>query len=162
MVWRRGLYFHLQFAIRLYRSQSGAPGNHNPSVTSFISEDALSSDDVFQLSENDFMFAFTLQDGVSRKAKMDRRYIKWQAAFYSFLNGKLEKWHLVDVYPCTETDYEKFYEPGKQTKGRFEEHRENKDLYCIDFEKAKLGLWGDVGSGTYANIDLMAVPCHMG
>ena len=97
---------------------------HNPAVTSFISEDALSAEDIFELSENDFMFAFTLQDGVSHEAKMDKKYIKWQAAFYNFLDGKLDKWHMVDVYPCTDTDYAKFFEPGKQTKGRFEYHVE--------------------------------------
>ena len=69
---------------------------------------------------------------------------------------------MVDVYPCTEKDYAKFYEPAKQTKGLFEEHRENKDLYYLDWEQTKLGLRGDYSSGTYGKIDIIAVPCHMG
>ena len=42
------------------------------------------------------------------------------------------------------------------------DHREKKDLYCVDWEQTKLGLWGSAASGTYSNIDIMAVPCHMG
>ena len=59
-------------------------------MTSLISDDALSPEDIFELSENDFMFVFTLQDGVSKKVKMYERYIKWQVVFYSFDDAKLD------------------------------------------------------------------------
>ena len=91
----------------------------NPAVTSFISEDALSPEEKFELASDDFMIAFTLVDGVSKEPKLDQRYIKWQAAFYETANGKFDNWHAVDVYSCTQTDYAKFKEPDKKSKSRF-------------------------------------------
>ena len=35
-------------------------------------------------------------------------------------------------------------------------------MYCIDWDKEKLSIYGSARAGTYGSIDIMAVPCQMG
>ena len=115
----------------------------NPSVTKFLNEGALSMDDNFDLYDSDFMIAFTLIDGIAETAMLDKRFIKWQAAYYTFESGKLVDWFPVDFYKCKDEDFAKFHEPSASTKGRFNKYRDNDYMYCIDWDKEKLSLYGD-------------------
>ena len=51
--------------------------NENVVVTSYVAEDALSIDDVFEFEDSDFMIAFTLTDEVTLAPKNDKRFVKW-------------------------------------------------------------------------------------
>ena len=145
--------------------------NENVIVTSYVAEDALGIDEVFEFEDSDFMIAFTLTDELTLEPKNDKRFVKWQAAYYTFIDDDIDQWSLLDVHQCTESDYEKFYLPTSRAHKQFERSKSANDLLCIKLDKETLDLWGATSpgaiwgseySGSFANIDIMAVPCHMG
>ena len=69
---------------------------------------------------------------------------------------------MLDIHTCTDADFENFLEPSSASKDRFERARLNGGIQCIDWKAEELELWGHFPSGNYAEIDIQAVPCHMG
>ena len=94
-------------------------GRKNPAVTTFVASEALSFEDKFDLHDKDFMMAFTLVDGIADDLKADERYIKWQAAYYTYESGVLRDWRPIGIHKCTDDEFDKFYEPNSRTRGRF-------------------------------------------
>ena len=37
----------------------------------------------------------------------------------------------------------------------------NQTLYCFDWQNSDLEIWGHQGGLDFAQIDVMAIPCHM-
>ena len=66
------------------------------------------------------------------------------------------------MHPCTNAEFDKFYEPSKAYTDRFKGLRKSGSMMCIDWVEADLPIYGTESSGNFGSLDVMAVPCHMG
>ena len=131
---------------------------NNPDVTTNLIEDAFDSDDRFKTAESNFMMAFAFDNG--KKTDEDPRYFKWIAKFRTVEGSKFER--LVHPHPCVASDYAKFYPTGKKYEEKVDELIQSGSLFCIDWDKENLELYGaKEGSKHYSQLEVMAVPCHM-
>ena len=107
----------------------------------------------------DFMMAFqaaTWLDGV----RDDPYYVKWMATYWIFENGEYST-RSIPMRDCTDSDFEKFYPPSKESKSQVDSFRNDGGLVCIDWQAAELELAGTWISGdSYTSLQVALVPCH--
>ena len=85
---------------------------HNPTVNVFTEHAVFGESDVWTGGENeDFMMAFAVVDYVSGEVRDDLSFVKWFAHQWIEEDGVASQVE-VDMYPCTEEDFAKFYEPN--------------------------------------------------
>lgn len=83
----------------------------NPSIATFDQELELGADNAFELDDEDFMLAFGI-DHYKEGLKNDERYIKWIAR-HKLVSAEGETtWRYFPVYNCTQSDFDRFYEPA--------------------------------------------------
>ena len=89
---------------------------YNPTVVSFVMEDALTAEDKFALQDQkyDFMIAVGL-NGFYSGPKIDPAYIKWFARKFVSINGEITN-EIIPMHACTEEDFAKFYPPKPSSK----------------------------------------------
>ena len=64
------------------------------------------------------------------------------------------------MHRCTEADLAKFYEPEKSTKPRVEAFRETGGLFCLDWQKLNVELYGYwQAAANYGGLDIIVAPC---
>ena len=66
------------------------------------------------------------------------------------------------MQPCTDEDFKKFYPIEKRSAAMFESYRKNGGLYCIDWQNAKMELFGTWRYDShFSAVDIMVAPCGM-
>ena len=107
------LFANITFLFAILKLQH-LMSKHNPSVNSFVEEGAFDLDEKFSTADKeDFMMAFqavTWLDGV----RNDPYYVKWMATYWIFENGEYST-RAIPMRDCTESDFEKFYPPTKES-----------------------------------------------
>ena len=91
----------------------------------------------------------------------DPKFVKWFAIYIQGVEGKVTK-RAVPMHPCTNAEFDKFYEPSKAYTDRFKGLRKSGSMMCIDWVEADLPIYGTESSGNFGSLDVMAVPCHIG
>ena len=77
------------------------------------------------------MLGFAIVDEVTWEPKNDPAYVEWTAYFKNFTNDEESEKIMIDVLPCTEQDYSKFYPTLESNKEEVEKLKEKKALYCL-------------------------------
>ena len=103
----------------------------NPTVNTYVDSDALTMDDRFDMSAENFMVAVALE-GFYSGLKSDPRYIRWMAEIHTSQDDQYYK-KLIPLHECTERDYEKFLQPDARSKKKVDKLRKNGGLMCLDF-----------------------------
>ena len=61
---------------------------------------------------------------------------------------------------CTESDFDKFYEPSKLIAHKVDRYKKKGGLFCVDFEAANIELYSSwIYDRDYSAFDIIAVPC---
>ena len=60
----------------------------NPIINRLVIPDYYGADEIVNLHEINFRFAFTVEGFVKRVRKDDPRFVKWNVRFYGFRNGE--------------------------------------------------------------------------
>ena len=64
--------------------------------------------------------------------------------------------------PCTKEDFEKFYTVEKRSASLFASYQANGGLFCIDWQKVNLELYGTWQFDShYSAVDILVAPCGM-
>lgn len=63
---------------------------------------------------------------------------------------------------CTDEDYDKFYPPDERSVDFISliRNKPDRDMLCLDLE-AGVELYGAESSNTYAELDLVVMPCNV-
>ena len=79
----------------------------NPSINTYMELEAFTAEDKLNLQQENIRIAFTLEDYFTREPKMDPKYVKWFAYYYTSEGGRTRRWEL-PIYKCTKEDYALF------------------------------------------------------
>ena len=72
------------------------------------------------------MMAFSLENYFENKSLNDSRFIKWYAHYVSEIDGVYSASE-IPVYPCTETDFARFYPVDRRGESRLKNMKDNPD-----------------------------------
>ena len=130
----------------------------NPHIVQKVKENVFDNTDKFNLAENDFMMAVTVEryDGSSA---MDPRYIQPIATLVRSMPDSYEEF-ITPMKPCTDTQLAKLY-PAESAivEARLQSLKAAKLLYCYEFEDG-LDLYGSYRDGNmYQSLDIGVYPC---
>ena len=90
--------------------------NPNPLIVEVTENDVFELDDVFNLDEIGFKFAFTIENYLSSERRDDSAYVKYLARYYIKKDGIWGE-KLLSYHECDETDWIDFAPPAKEYKG---------------------------------------------
>ena len=121
----------------------------------------MTEDDKLYPSDTTFQMAFVIEDTNTGVLLDDPKFVKWFAIYVHGVEGKFTK-RAVPMYPCTDDEFSKFYEPSKAYTDRYDGLRNSGSLMCIDWVKEDLTIYGTESSGNFGALDVVAAPCHMG
>ena len=64
---------------------------------------------------------------------------------------------------CTDADYDKFWPVDSRSEYRLYKAKSepNQGMLCIDWETAGIDFYGLEASGTYAELEVIVMPCNM-
>ena len=83
-------------------------GKHNPTISEVTETGVYSSSDKFNLNDEGFRFAFTIEGYADKKIKDDPAYVKYIVRVTGSKDGVgYEK--LVPYHKCNESDWDNFY-----------------------------------------------------
>ena len=99
------IYVTLLFAILKFVNMIN---KENPTVFSYFEPDAVDVDYMFNMIDEDFMIAFSLEDYNTGETKMNTDYVKFYAMYSDMKDGVRETTE-VPLHKCTEEDYSRFY-----------------------------------------------------
>ena len=132
----------------------------NPMISSYTSYGEFDESQKYYTGHEDFVVAVALIIADTGEAMNDPRYIKWVAKYRENRDGvnKVEK--IIPMHPCSQKEFEKFYQVEPSSTNLVEKLRASDGLYCINYEAHDFVLYGDKFHGNFAQLDLQAVPCH--
>ena len=139
---------------------------HNPTINEYLLEDEYTSEDMLDLGDEskEFAMAFGLADGSSRILN-DPFFVRWQAQYIlkeiDEYGKKTTQKKAIDLHPCTTEDFSKFYPPDERKKARIEDLKTKGGLYCADWKKHGVKLYGEDRDNSYSMLDINAIPCHV-
>ena len=151
------LIFAIVFVFALFKMQQLLV-KHNPQILQINDDDALDNSSSWSTSEKDFAMAFAVEH-FSSGYKNDAQYFKWLVAHYVQVDGVFTiMYH--ETHPCTEDDYEKFYEIDRRSQQKFQTLRDSNYFQCLDWAALDLDIKGSfLLDNTYSAIELLLVPC---
>ena len=134
-------------------------------INEFLLESEYTSDDVLDLGDEsrDFAMAFGLADGASRLVN-DPFFVRWQATYNRYVideNGKRSEKTPIELHPCTAEDFAKFHPADERKKALIDDMKKNGGLFCADWKKHGVKLWGEDRDNAYSLLDVNALPCHV-
>ena len=100
---------------------------------------------MFNLSEMGFIFAFTIENYIDRRARDDPAYVKYIVRLYTETDG-VKSERLLSYHKCNDNDWKKFAPAKKSSKSKFEQIRDDPDrgFKCIDWpDDEDLVIYGD-------------------
>lgn len=115
----------------------------NPSVSQVLQQSYYSDSDEFNMQENRLKIAFTLENYIEQKKRLDPRYVKPFVRIVSSFDGediyKELHWH-----ECTQADFDGFYPVAKKSEFLLSLFKTDPDrsLLCIDWDKHSVSLRG--------------------
>jgi len=137
---------------------------YNPNVSYFVMQDNFEPDYEFNFADENFMFAFALEEVFTDELKDDTRFVKYFVTYGTYAPDMPTVKEL-PIYPCREEDYAKFFPVEKKSAGRLEAIKTTpgRKLYCIDWEKVPDIFEGTERAGNYGvlDIEIMVLPCNM-
>ena len=80
----------------------------NPTVNTYMDREVFSPEDLFNVVDEEFMVAFSLENYNTQDSRMDTNYIKFFVQFSNMTDGKRETTE-VPLHDCTDEDYARFY-----------------------------------------------------
>ena len=83
-------------------------GKENPNISTFVRENALTSEYQFEPLKNDFRIAFSVEGFRDKQLKNDPRYVKWIVRLYG-KRDDVEYERILSHHLCTDADYDEFY-----------------------------------------------------
>ena len=99
------IYVTLLFAILKFVNMIN---KENPTVFSYFEPDAVEVDYMFNMIDEDFMIAFSLEDYNTGETKMNTDYVKFYAMYSDMKDGVRDTTE-VPLHKCTEEDYSRFH-----------------------------------------------------
>ena len=93
--------YGLQKLIHLFERQ-------NPTINTIVNKNDIANEERFSVVDKNFMMAFAVENYLSAETFEDSSYLKWVAVYTSKINGKTTNTEM-EVYECTEQDFQKFY-----------------------------------------------------
>ena len=154
------IYVTLLFAILKFVNMLN---KENPTVFSYFEPDAVDVDYMFNMIDEDFMIAFSLEDYNTGETKMNTDYVKFYAMYSDMKDGKRGTTE-VPLHKCTEEDYSRFYPVEQRSSSLLNKYKtkDNMQLFCLDLDKLyDLPLFGTQAVKTFGSLQFMAVPCNM-
>ena len=118
---------------------------HNPQLSQVTQEDVFNSDDLMNLKDMGFTFAFTVENFLDKEVKADPAYVKYIARFVKMDGGVVSE-KILSYHKCNETDWKEFAPAAKGSKGLFEAMRDDpkRGFFCIDWpEDEPVLIYGD-------------------
>ena len=91
-------------------------------MVSYLVRDAYGLEENFDIVDEDFMVAFTLEDYDTQETKMDTRYVKYYALYSNMTNGNRTMTE-VPLHYCTEEDFERFYPVESRSAGLLNKYK---------------------------------------
>ena len=76
----------------------------NPQINIVTEQDVFNSDDLINLDEIGFKFAFTIENYLSNERRDDPAYVKYLVRYYTSKDG-VESNRLLTYHKCNETDW---------------------------------------------------------
>ena len=111
----------------------------NPQVIQVTERGVFGSDDIIDLDDIGFKFAFTIENYASNERRDDPAFVKYIVKQPYFRDGVWNENHLT-YHECNETDWKDFAPPGKTFKNKFESIRDDpkRGWYCIEMPEESL------------------------
>ena len=132
----------------------------SPSINTNLIVDALTPEDKFSMANPHFNIAFGMKMSRDNYVLDDPRVLKWVGKYSVTTNSK-KKDYLIPTHECTDADFARFKEPSARSKQEFETFKSTGGLRCIDLKKEDLEIYGSKNQGSFAQLALLAVPCHV-
>ena len=135
---------------------------YNPNVSQLLEKNFYTDTDKFNVQEEKWRIAFSLEDYLTSKLKADPRYIK----FFVRATGKKDgvaTQRAVPFHKCTEADLGEFLPVEPTSVALLDAVTTDPDrgLFCIDWEKADINLHGNENKKNYEILEIMVLPCNM-
>ena len=130
----------------------------NPQINT--NDAPLEDGTTYHTGNEDFMWAFAAERYDNFEGLSDPRYIKWVTAYWIYKDNVWDiKWF--PMHQCTDAKQAKFFPPqSEQFATKMKNFFEQGHLYCIDFNKFDIEIYGASTTGVdYAAFDVLLVPC---
>ena len=107
----------------------------NPSVNTYFEKEVYTIEDKFNMVDEEFMVAFSLEDYNTGEAKTDPNYVKMYALYSDMVEGKRKSYE-IPLHPCDDSDWELFYPVEANSEGLLKKFKTDpkKTLFCLDRE----------------------------
>ena len=122
----------------------------NPKISSYTSYGEFDESYKYYTAWEKFVAAVALIIADTGEALNDPRYIKWVAKYRENRDGVNVVEKIIPMHPCSEKEYEKFYEVEPSNANLFEKLRSSSGFYCFDTEAYDFLLYGDKFHGNFA------------
>ena len=132
---------------------------HNPNISQVLQKNHFTENERFVPLNENFRFAFTLEDYLTAEVKDDPKYIKLIARIASQTGGESQN-REIRYHKCTEEDYADFMPPNKDTIGPLERIKSNpkRGMYCFDWND--VAFYGTERTLENARIEILVLPCN--
>ena len=134
---------------------------YNADVAELLEKNHFTDAELFNIHDENWRIAFTLEDYLTSKMKMDPRYVK----FYVRTVGKKDgvpTQRAIPFHRCTNDDLAEF-DPVEQTSNDLLKALTtdpDRGLFCIEWDKADINLHGNENKKNYEIIEIMVLPCN--
>lgn len=103
--------------------------------------------------------AFAFEDALTGENKVDPRYSQVQMLWYQKSDSTESIVKPLGFHKCDDSDFSRFYAPGRQYKSKVAEHWPN--MYCLNqHEVFGLQIHGDWWSSEYGYLEVNLIPCQ--
>lgn len=99
---------------------------YNPNISQVLQKSYYTENDLYNTRENNFRLAFSLENYIDGKVRLDPKYVKPFLRIFNEKNG-VEDHKEILSYPCTDADLDKFYPVAKYSEYILSKYRSDGD-----------------------------------
>ena len=108
---------------------------HNPNVSSWVEQGAVTSETILDFKEEGFNIAFGVEGYLDKEIKDDERYVKFFTRLVT-QRGGIQSETIIPSKRCSTEDFALFSPPIQSARGMFEEYKNGtRHLRCLDWDK---------------------------
>ena len=115
----------------------------------------------FDISEENFIMAFAIEDYTTSQPRIDPRFVKWNARYIVYTDNEITEEKLVTLVPCTEIDFARFNPVEIRSQDSVKKYKEEGGMFCLDWDKENFKLFGTPSDANHSVIDISVVPCGL-
>ena len=116
---------------------------HNPNLAQYTEKNIYDLNDVINLNDINFRFAFTVEGYLDREMKADPAYVKYLVRIFGIKDG-IEYQEFIPYHRCTDDDWAQFYPPADSARDGWETIRDDpkRGFFCLDWS-TNIELYGN-------------------